>query len=104
MKNIACRATEVDYDYGLNLHTIAGPRAILERLFQGSPPKSLLDLGCGTGTWLRAALDLGVTEIYGVDGIPIEQESLLFPRQLFRVEDLSWPLNLGRRFDFALCM
>src|ERR1700730_14205979 len=104
MKTTVRPATEVNYIHDGKVHTVSGATAILEKLFQGSLPKSLLDVGCGTGTWLRAALDLGVVEIYGVDGVPIGQEALLFPQQLFQVQDLSCPFDLGRKFDLVLCL
>jgi SAM-dependent methyltransferase len=96
--------SKVDYDHNRNLHTISGAKAALKRFFGERPPQSLLDVGSGTGTWLRAALDLGVNEIYGVDGVPIEADALLIPRQFFRVEDLSQRIDLGRKFDIVLCL
>jgi SAM-dependent methyltransferase len=96
--------SQIDYDHDLNRHTILGARATLECLFGNTPPKSLLDIGCGTGTWLSAALDLGVSDIYGVDGVPIPEDALLFPPQFFQVADLSDRIELGRRFDLVLCL
>jgi SAM-dependent methyltransferase len=95
---------QINYDHSGNVHTVTGAKATLERLFTEKPPKSLLDVGCGTGTWLRAALDLGVDEIYGIDGVPIQPSELLIPDQFFRVEDLSETIDLGRKFDIALCL
>ena len=31
-------------------------------------PGSVVDLGCGTGAWLKAAQDLGTGAVLGVDG------------------------------------
>jgi len=42
-----------------SLHTLQGAAAALSAIFGSGAPKSLLDVGCGTGTWLRAAMDLG---------------------------------------------
>jgi SAM-dependent methyltransferase len=97
-------APKVDYDHRLNLHSVSGARATLQRLFAGSPPRSVLDIGCGTGTWLRAALDLGVSEVYGVDGVPIEERALLIPEHCFEARELSKGIDLGRKFDIALCL
>ncbi len=95
---------QIDYDHSFNLHTVSGATATLQLFFDGKPPKSLLDVGCGPGTWLRAALDLGVHEIYGVDGVPLEGHALLIPRQFFQVEDISEGFDLGRKFDIVLCL
>jgi hypothetical protein len=61
-------------------------------------------VGCGIGTWLVASLDAGVTDIYGIDGVQIALDKLLFPRHLFSVVDLNRPFRLGRRFDLVLCL
>ena len=38
-------------------------------------PRSVVDVGCGVGTWLAAARDLGVPEIFGVDGDYVDRDS-----------------------------
>ena len=94
----------IDFDHKCNLHSVSGAWAALHKLFAGLPPTSVLDIGCGTGTWLRAALDLGVSEVYGIDGVPIEPDELLVPQQFFQVEDLTRRIDLGRKFDIVLCL
>jgi SAM-dependent methyltransferase len=70
----------------------------------GSPPGSLLDVGCGRGTWLRAALDLGVTDIIGIDGAPISEADFLCHYRYFRRQNLYEPWDLQRQFGLALCL
>jgi len=67
-------------------------------------PKSVVDIGCGTGTWLSVFSDLGVDDIVGVDGRHVDQRSLDIPRSAFREWDLEDPLPLTRRFDLAVCL
>ena len=98
------KAAGVEYDHGRNLHTITGARAALNRLFEGKAPKSIIDVGCGRGTWLRAALELGAELVRGVDGVAIADSDLLFPRERFLQCDLAAPLELGERFDVAICL
>lgn len=62
---------------------------------------SVLDVGCATGTWLRAWLDTGVGEIQGVDGDYVDRSRLRIEGKCFRSADLSQPLVLGRRFDLV---
>src|SRR5689334_17386667 len=94
----------IDYDHASNLHTVAGARTALQNFFGSSSPTSLLDVGCGTGTWLRAAFDLGVPEIYGIDGVPMNRDALLIPPEFFHPVDLQRRIDLGRKFDMALCL
>ena len=37
----------------------------LSQLYQ---PESVIDLGCGRGTWLKAFKDIGVERLVGLDG------------------------------------
>jgi len=98
------RLMNIDYNHEQNRHTLEGPKAALPLLFpEGMPPK-ILDVGCGTGTWLRAALDLGAGSVMGVDGVEVDTETLLFDSSCFQHHDLTQPLNLHRSFDVVLCL
>ena len=67
-------------------------------------PRSVVDVGCGIGTWLAAARDLGVPEIYGVDGDYIDRALLRIPPDRFHSVDLTRPFQLDRTFDLALSL
>ena len=95
---------EVDYDHGRNLHTVPAARAALQLLLADEKPGSLLDVGCGQGTWLRAALDLGIPEVMGIDGVAVTEADFLCPYRYFRQQNLCEPWDLARRFDLALCL
>jgi SAM-dependent methyltransferase len=96
----------IDYDHAANAHAHGqeGPRCVFSSLVPGLEPSSVLDIGCGIGTWLRAALDTGVKDVFGIDGVEIAPNRLLFPQECFMVRDLTEPINLGRRFDLAICL
>jgi SAM-dependent methyltransferase len=94
----------IDYSHEDNLHTVCGARAALGVLFEASLPSSILDVGCGTGVWLRAALELGISDIYGIDGVTISEQNLRFPSTYFRRQDLRSIWDLGRRFEIVLCL
>jgi SAM-dependent methyltransferase len=67
-------------------------------------PRSVLDVGCGVGTWLRSLMDAGVTDVLGVDGDYVDRAMLEIPADRFRPVDLAEPFCAGRRFDLALCL
>src|SRR5690242_16630203 len=67
-------------------------------------PRSVVDVGCGMGTWLAAFRRRGVEDVVGVDGSPVPPDLLQIPPDRFLVRDLSKPLDLGRTFDLALCL
>src|ERR1051326_3499592 len=52
----------IDYQHEKNEHTMSGARAALEILFANKRPDSILDVGCGRGTWVCAASELGVLD------------------------------------------
>ena len=76
-------------------------RALLPIVLDLVSPTSILDVGCGTGAWLRTAMELGVRDVLGVDGGTAER---VIPVDHFRQVDLEYPLELDRRFDLVICM
>jgi SAM-dependent methyltransferase len=62
---------------------------------------SVVDVGCGVGTWIAEWLSRGVTDAIGVDGEYVNTSALHVPPEHFRPADLSRPLDLGRKFDLV---
>ena len=65
--------------------------------------QSVLDVGCGAGAWLEVWASTG-SDILGVDGPYVEEESLLIAPDNFRAHNLTENFNLGRKFDLAQCL
>lgn len=94
----------VDYDHKANRHTVTGPLAALPLILGGKFPSSVLDVGCGVGTWLKAFKEFGVQDYFGLDGVKIADADLLVEKAKFRVSDFSKPWTIGRKFDLAICL
>lgn len=77
---------------------------VLKRVFNLIGPNSIVDFGCGDGTWLAAASRLGAKDVQGVDGTWVPTEALQIPKSRFLAVDLASPINLGRCFDLAICL
>jgi SAM-dependent methyltransferase len=91
--------------------SLASARVVLGRVFPLLRPRRLVDVGCGVGTWLRAALDLGADDVFGVDGDYVDPAALLIDRDQFLPANLAAtaiPDLLGIRaaqpFDLVICM
>jgi SAM-dependent methyltransferase len=67
-------------------------------------PRSVIDVGCGIGTWLAAFRRLGVDDLLGVDGSHVDGAALEIPAAFFRAMDLRRPLALGRTFDLVVSL
>lgn len=67
-------------------------------------PETVIDVGCGIGTWLKVFSDSGVKQICGVDGDYVSQSQLLIPATDFIPHDLTEPLKLDRKFDLAISL
>ncbi len=65
---------------------------------------SVVDVGCGTGTWLAAFAAHGVQDILGLDGDYVDRSLLEIPAEQFVPADLNLPLSVGRRFDLVVSL
>jgi len=68
------------------------------------PTRSVCDVGCGTGVWLRVFKQHGTERIVGMDGDYVDTAKLLIPRECFRPTDLTQPLPQGERFDLVISL
>lgn len=66
-------------------------RIVLGHMLETYKPSSMLDVGCGVGTWLKAAGDLGVTALRGLDGPWVSAEQLRIPPASFERIDFEAP-------------
>jgi SAM-dependent methyltransferase len=67
-------------------------------------PASVVDVGCGVGTWLASWRALGVADVLGIDGSWVDRAMLQIPPSCFEPRDLTSPIRLERRFDLAMSL
>jgi SAM-dependent methyltransferase len=66
-------------------------------------PKSIVDFGCGIGSWIAAAQHLGVSDALGYEGSWIESVETE-PNVKIVLADIGMPLDCKRRFDLVICL
>jgi SAM-dependent methyltransferase len=91
------------FDYQ-QVGSLASARAVVPLLLAHLKPRSVLDVGCGAGAWVRAWLDAGCANVVGVDGSYVQPQQLLFAPSRFQAVDVSAPFDAGRGFDLVQCL
>ncbi|WP_323990744.1 methyltransferase domain-containing protein [Nguyenibacter sp. L1] len=84
---------------------------VLPELLRHHPARSVVDVGCGVGSWLRAAMECGATRGLGIDGDYVSREQLLVAQDLFLPADLAAAglvdtiaARMTPRFDLVTCL
>jgi hypothetical protein len=67
-------------------------------------PRSVVDVGCGRGAWLRAFREIGVEFIQGLDGDYVDRDTLLIPVESFVSTDLAELTKMPDNYDLAVCL
>ena len=87
-------------------HTLASAMTVLSAVRASFHFDSVVDLGCGTGTWLAAAAELGASRLRGLEGNWVTRDMLDAPAIELNNLDLSRPIPVEAigRFDLAICL
>lgn len=83
--------------------SISSARQIVPLVLDLVHPASVVDVGCGTGSWLSVFKEHGVGDILGMDGEYVGGV-LEIDAGAFRATDLTRPFEIGRRFDLVVCL
>ncbi|MFA6171199.1 MAG: methyltransferase domain-containing protein [Patescibacteria group bacterium] len=77
-------------------------KAVVNILIKRFRPKSVIDIGCGIGIYLKEFEKKGIG-ISGYDGAPAAIKNSLVGDKI-KYHDLVKPLRLSRKFDLCLCV
>lgn len=67
-------------------------------------PKSVVDVGCATGEFLKIFEMKGVKNILGLDGDWIDKNRLCISKELFKTIDLNNPSKINKKFDLVISL
>lgn len=90
--------------YLTNQKDIKSAHIILKYILERLKPKSVVDFGCGSGTWLSEVSKLGISEFIGIDGDYVNKKWLLFDSKKFKSSDLTKEIKLDKKFDLAISL
>lgn len=96
--------------YGTDFHadrdarTRATARKVLGSVFEWLSPQSVCDVGCGTGTWLAAASELGIETIQGFEGPWAKTANLVVSDDAVDFQDLENSVSGDRTFDLVISL
>lgn len=81
--------------------SMGSAREVLPLVKDLADPRSVIDVGCGIGTWLKVWADLGVPNILGIDGSYVKHDEMLIPSDRFVAMDLRAPTKMETRCDLV---
>lgn len=85
-------------------NSLQSAREILSLVFTIYKPESIVDFGCGQGTWLTAADELGVKKLQGYDGEWIDCDKLYSHNICFESVNLEAEIITKEKFDLAISL
>ena len=94
------------YIHDEDVHNLRDPEIIVPILIEALNPRSVVDVGCGTGTFLKIFEKEGITDIMGFDGEWVNKDILSKNISLdkFQEVDLEKGVPINRKYDVAICL
>lgn len=92
------------YIHEENVHNTDAASIVVPFIINLLNPKSIADIGCGLGTWLKVFQDNGVKDIIGIDGHHLNKNQLVIDKNLVLLKDLEQPFSMDRKFDLAMSL
>ncbi len=94
----------LQYIHEKDTHNLQSPNIIVPYLVEKFKPVSVVDVGCGTGTFLHVFKEHGIREVLGIDGKWVDKKQLYINREEFVELNLEEPIQINRTFDMVICL
>ncbi len=83
-------------------YSFMSAKEVFKILLPSIKPSSIIDFGCGTGSWLYAAKSYGVKKILGIDGDYVPKNMLMIQDNEFKAANLQEKIDLEEKFDLVI--
>lgn len=84
--------------------SLRSAREIVPLFLKYIQPRSVVDVGCGLGSWLSVFKDFGIADCLGLDGDYVNTDKLEISLEQFQPFALDTPLKLDRTFDLVVSL
>ena len=92
------------YIHLTNVHNTLAAEEMVPVLIEWFHPKSVVDVGCGLGTWLYVFNSHGVKEILGIEGHHLNKDMLVISEDNVMLANLEEEFRITKKFDLALSL
>jgi SAM-dependent methyltransferase len=90
-----------DFIHQETIYNFTAAKEVVPFIINLLKPKSIIDVGCGIGTWLKVFQENGIDDILGIDGHYINKENLKINSSFFKPYNLEDEFVLNRKFDLT---
>lgn len=84
--------------------SLSSARVVVPIVLNYLSVNSVVDVGCGMGTWLKVFLENGISNIKGFDGGWVDSEKMCVPKQAFSQIDLDGDFDIQSCADLVVCL
>jgi SAM-dependent methyltransferase len=97
-------STPIKYIHEDDTHNLQSPGIIVPYLVDKFKPDSVIDIGCGIGTFLHVFKNHGVKNVLGVDGKWVNRKQLYINEEEFLEANLEEPIRLNKIYDLVISL
>ena len=90
--------------YEVNRKDLNAASIIISYILSNLKIDSVVDFGCGSGTWISEFKRQGVKDVLGIDGDYVQSSWQLIDSKFFKPYDLTKKLVLDKKYDLAVTL